>query len=141
MWRVLQWICRIVLGALFVYAGYTKVTHHLLFAMTVDTYQLLPVWGVRLVAAVLPWLEIVLGALLLVGWKLQYFGTFTALLLAAFIAAMSITYARGIEANCGCFGLGEPITPYTLTRDSFMLAMAVYMAVTAWRWRAAPAVA
>ncbi len=116
--RVLEWICRLVLGALFVFAGYTKLGSPVLFEMAVDTYQLLPPVGVIVVARSLPWLELVLGMLLLRGWKLKYVATFTALLLGAFLLTMSITYARGIEANCGCFGFGEPISPRTLARDS-----------------------
>ena len=46
---------------------------------------------------------------------------------------MGVTYARGIEADCGCFGLGEPITPATLTRDSLLFVLAVFLAIYAWR--------
>jgi uncharacterized membrane protein YphA (DoxX/SURF4 family) len=133
--RLLVWASRIVLGGLFIYAGFTKLQHRYLFEVTVDTYQLLPSWGVIVVAAVLPWLEIALGLLLLAGWKLRYVAAFTGLLLGAFLVAMGITYARGIEANCGCFGFGEPITPRSLARDSGLLLMAVFLAVTAWRAR------
>lgn len=140
--RVLVWVCRLVLGGLFLYAGFTKVyppDHRLLFEMAVSAYQLLPVWAVIVVARVLPWLEIALGVLLLVGWKQRYVASFAALLLGGFILAMAITYARGIEANCGCFGLGEPISPFTLIRDSGFLLMAVFLALRVWRARSAPA--
>ena len=53
---------------------------------------------------------------LLVGWQPRYFATFAALLLSGFMTAMSVTYARGIEADCGCFGLGDPISRTTLAR-------------------------
>ncbi|HKZ51805.1 MAG TPA: MauE/DoxX family redox-associated membrane protein [Candidatus Acidoferrales bacterium] len=134
--KVFQLVCRLVLGGLFLYAGFTKLypaEHRLLFEIAVSSYQLLPVPVVIIVAQVLPWVEITLGILLIVGWKLRYFATFAALLLGAFIAAMGITYARGIEADCGCFGLGEPISPLTLLRDSGVLAIALFLAVYAWR--------
>ena len=133
--RVLSWVCRILLGGLFIYAGITKVQHRFLFEITVDTYQLLPPWGVIAVAYALPWLEIALGALLIAGWKLRYVAAFTGLLLGAFLVAMGITYGRGIEANCGCFGFGEPITPKSLARDSLLLVMAVYLVFVSWRSR------
>ena len=138
LWRVLEWICRLLLGALFVIAGYTKLGNPFLFEMAVDTYQLLPPTGVIGVARTLPWLELVLGMLLVRGWKLNYVATFTALLMGAFLLAMSITYARGIEANCGCFGFGEPISPLTLTRDSLLFAFAVFLAIYAWRKNKVP---
>lgn len=137
-WRALHWLCRLALGALFIYAGFTKVYppgHQFLFEMAVSAYQLLPAWGVIVVARALPWFEIALGFVLLLGWKLRYSSVLTALLVGGFIAAMAVTYARGIEADCGCFGLGEPISPITLSRDSLFLVMAVYLAVYAWRVR------
>ena len=134
--RTVRWIARLVLAGVFLYAGYSKaypVEHRLQFEITLSTYQLLPPWAVIAVARVLPWLEIALGVLLLVGWQLRYFAAFTALLLTAFMIAMGITYARGIEANCGCFGFGEPISPQSLLRDSAFLVLALYLAISAWR--------
>ena len=60
-WRVLEWIARLALGALFVYAGYVKLRNPFLFEMAVDGYRLLPPTGVILVARGLPWLEVALG--------------------------------------------------------------------------------
>ncbi len=136
--RVLQWICRLALAAIFLYAGFVKAGNRFRFEMDLSTYQLLPDWGVIAVAAMLPWLEMALGAVLILGWKQRYVTTFTALLLGAFMAVMGITYARGIEAQCGCFGFGEPISPTTLARDSVFFLMAVFLAVVAWRRRPAP---
>jgi uncharacterized membrane protein YphA (DoxX/SURF4 family) len=135
--KVLFWICRLAIGGLFIYAGFTKglypIEEPFLFAIAISSYQLLPDALVVFVSRSLPWFEIFLGVFVLIGWQLRWFASTTALLLAAFIAAMGITYARGIEADCGCFGLGEPISPATLTRDSFILLMAVFVAVQAWR--------
>lgn len=132
-WRVFAWICRLALGALFVFAGYTKLRNPFLFEMAVDAYRLLPIWAVVVVARSLPWLEVVLGILLLVGWNLRYFASLAALLLGFFVTMMGITYSRGVEANCGCFGFGEKISPLTLARDSALLVLAVFLAVHAWR--------
>lgn len=133
IWRVVHWVGRLGLGALFLYAGYTKLRSPFLFEMAVDGYQLLPADAVIVVARVLPWLEVALGLWLLAGWKLHYSATSTASLLGLFMVAMGVTYARGIEADCGCFGLGEPITPATLARDSLLFALAVFLAIYAWR--------
>jgi len=130
--RLLRWVCRLVLGGLFVFAGYTKLRNPLLFEMAVDTYRLLPPLGVITVARGLPWLEVLLGVLLLVGWKISYVSSFTALLLGAFLVTMGITYHHGIEANCGCFGFGERISPLTLARDSILFVMAVFLAGYSW---------
>jgi len=134
-WRIFGWIARLGLGALFIYAGYAKLQNPFVFEMAVDGYQLLPPTGVIVVARGLPWLEVVLGLVLWTGWKLPYSATFTTLLLGAFLVMMGITYARGIEAACGCFGTSEPISPRTLTRDSLIFAVAAVLAGRAWRQR------
>jgi uncharacterized membrane protein YphA (DoxX/SURF4 family) len=142
-WRVFEWISRLALGALFLYAGYAKLGNPFLFEMAVDGYQLLPATGVIIVARGLPWLEVALGLLLWSGWKLPYSAAFTTLLLGAFLTMMAITYARGIEAACGCFGTSEPISPRTLARDSLIFLVAAGLTGRAWRQRlrsAAPAV-
>lgn len=133
-WRVFEWLARLALGALFLYAGYAKLRNPFLFEMAVDGYQLLPPAGVIVVARGLPWLEVALGLLLWSGWKLPYSATLTTLLLGAFLTMMAITYARGIEAACGCFGTSEPISPRTLARDSGIFLIAAGLAGRAW-WR------
>lgn len=131
--KILVWIARLLLGGLFLYAGYIKLAEPFLFEMAVDSYQMLPPAGVIAVARTLPWMEIVLGMLLWRGWKLHYLATFTALLLGFFLTTMAIAYSRGVEATCGCFGFGEQVSPQTLARDALLFAVAVFLAVSSWR--------
>lgn len=137
--RILEWACRLALGGLFLVAGYTKLRNPFLFEMAVDAYRLLPPWAVIVVARSLPAFELALGALLIAGWKLRYFATTAALLLAFFVGTMAYTYSRGVEADCGCFGFGEPISPQTLARDSALLGLAVFLAGYSWvSWKRRP---
>ena len=135
LWLALHWMARLTLGGLFLYAGYIKLANPFLFEMAVDGYQLLPPTGVIVVARTLPWLEIVLGMLLLKGWQLPYMAGFTTLLLGTFLVIMAATYARGIEANCGCFGFNEPISPQTLARDSGLFLLAAFLTAYGWKPR------
>ena len=130
--RILAWICRLALGALFVVAGSIKLKDPFMTEMAVDAYRILPPWGVIVVARTLPWTEIVLGLMTLSGWKLRYFSSVLALLLGFFVGVMAYTFSRGVEASCGCFGFGEKISGFTLARDSVFLAFAVFLAVYSW---------
>src|SRR5581483_8392723 len=66
-------ILRLVLGAIFLYAAWTKLRQsYLIFAMSIDAYQLLPSWAVLLIARTLPWFELAVGVLLLIGYKLRW---------------------------------------------------------------------
>src|ERR1035438_7645817 len=62
--RAVMLVLRIALGAVFVYAAWTKLrTPWELFAMSIDSYQLLPLRAVELVAHTLPWFELAVGLL------------------------------------------------------------------------------
>jgi uncharacterized membrane protein YphA (DoxX/SURF4 family) len=126
--RIANLIARIVVAGAFIYAGIIKVQGQLQFAATIESYKLVPTVFIPWIVSVLPWFEIVLGVFLLTGWKSRWFGAVAALLLFAFIAAMGITYARGIEADCGCFGPGDRISPRTLLRDAMFLIPSLFLA-------------
>jgi uncharacterized membrane protein YphA (DoxX/SURF4 family) len=130
--RIIEWACRLFIGGLFVVAGYAKLANRFQFELAIESYQILPVWGVIAVARVLPWMEIALGLLILRGWQLRWFAGIATALLAFFLATMAITYSRGVEATCGCFGLGEPVSPRTLLRDTLFFLPAVYLTIVAW---------
>ncbi len=125
--KILDIIARLIIGGAFIYAGVVKIQGPLQFAATLESYRLLPQVLVPWAVTILPRVEVALGAMVLVGWKRRYFGAAAAVLLVIFIGAMGITYARGIEADCGCFGPGDRISPLTLLRDTLFLVPALYL--------------
>src|SRR5215831_15116436 len=105
--RLIIWGGRLVLAAIFIYAGYAKLflpnmpsrppigVALSLFALQVDSYQMLPSWGVYWVAHTLPFIEIGLGVLLLVGWQLRIWATLVTLAMTGFFVAVVRSYAMG----------------------------------------------
>lgn len=121
---------RAVIGGVFVYAAYTKLRQPwLLFAMSIDSYGMLSEWAVLAVARTLPWFELAVGALLLTGVWLRYVSAAAATLLGVFFTVMILAYARGLGIDCGCFGVGEALSPSTLARDGALLGIAIALAV------------
>ncbi len=127
--RILHWACRIILAGIFLYSGYIKIESPLQFAAAITGYKLVPDTLVFPLATYLPWLEIALGVLLLSGWKVRYTALGASGLLLAFIAILTVTYLRGIDADCGCFGYGDKISPKTIARDGMILLPAIYLAL------------
>jgi uncharacterized membrane protein YphA (DoxX/SURF4 family) len=126
MVRRLRLFLRLMLGAVFLYAAYTKLRQSwLLFALSIDSYQLLPEWGVLALARMLPWVELAIGLLLLAGAWLRQVSIAATLLLALFFGVMLISYVRGAGIDCGCFGVGEALSAKTLARDSALLAAGI----------------
>ena len=127
-------ILRFILGFVFLYAAYTKLREPLsLFALSIDSYQLLPDYAVFAVAYTLPFVELGVGILLLIGWGLRWVATATALILGTFFILMLRSYGKGMGIDCGCFGVGESISVKTLIRDGVLLASAILLAVLAFK--------
>ncbi len=126
---ILHWLFRFILAGIFLYSGYVKWDSPLIFEAVLYTYDLFPEASIPLIVRYFPWAEMALGLSLLIGFrhKIRYPAGASALLLLFFIVILSITYLRGIEADCGCFGSGDPISPKTLARDSLMLIPALYL--------------
>jgi uncharacterized membrane protein YphA (DoxX/SURF4 family) len=127
--RILHWLSRLVLGGLFIYSGYIKIQDTLQFAVAVSGYKLVPEDLVFSIATYFPWVEIALGIVLLIGWKIRYSSAAAVALILFFIAILTITYLRGIEANCGCFSFDDRISPKTIVRDGLILIPALCLLV------------
>ena len=127
--RMITLALRVALGAVWLYAAYTQLRDSwLLFAMSIDSYRLLPEWAVLAVARTLPWIELTLGILLVTGLALRYASIVSAAILAVFFGAMVSAYSRGLAIDCGCFGPGDALSWRTLLRDGTLLTAAVALA-------------
>jgi uncharacterized membrane protein YphA (DoxX/SURF4 family) len=125
---------RLFLAAVFLYAAYTKLRQpYLLFVMSIDAYQILPEWAVLTLGRTIPWLELLLGLMLASGYGLRYAASGATLLLGLFFGVMLQAYIKGMGIDCGCFGLGEKISPFTLTRDGLLVALSFALAMLSTR--------
>ena len=141
--RAIIWIGRLVLGGIFLYAGYSKVflPNHTLwplfflkfsistnlanFALQVEAFKLLPPWGVQFVAHTLPFAEMVLGLLVLIGWRLRIWSSFLTLIMLGFFVVVLRAYLLHMDINCGCFATPEPIGPRKILEDAALSALAL----------------
>jgi len=128
------------MAGIFLYTGYVKLgliqigpihfgdpMNRLFFGQAISGYQLVPENLVPFIAQWFPWLEIILGVLLLIGWKIRYVAGAATALMLFFTVILTITYLRGIDANCGCFDFNSKISPLTILRDSIILIPALYL--------------
>jgi uncharacterized membrane protein YphA (DoxX/SURF4 family) len=133
---ILALILRVVLGVIFLYAAWIKLREPwALFAMAIDSYQVLPAWAVELVARALPWFELLLGVLLVAGVWRHVPAAAASLLLAVFFGLMVRAMAKGMEIDCGCFGPGDRLSWVTLLRDGALLASSLFVTARAFRQR------
>src|SRR5213082_582115 len=143
--RAVILIVRLMLGGIFMYAGYSKIfrpnlilspwfalkfsitTNLSTFGAQVESYRLLSAAGVSFVAHTLPFAEILLGLLLLIGWRLRIWASLVTLLMLGFLTLVTRAYLLHMNINCGCFAIPEPLTIKTVIRDSLFALLAVLM--------------
>ncbi len=136
-WKGHAWLAlpvRFYLAFVFLMACYHKILHPEMFAMDVATYQFLPLFLINVFAITLPWVELGAGLLLIVGWKSRAASLLVALMMVAFIIALLSALHKGLDMSCGCFASNavaeeDPISIWTVVRDSVWLGMALYVMV------------
>lgn len=108
---------RFLLGAVFIYAGTTKLSDPRLFADAIGRYHLLPYPGVVLLAMYLPWLELVCGFAILFRRRNRGALLLSAGMCLLFSLALASAWQRGLNIECGCFGAALPSSvPMALLR-------------------------
>ena len=130
-YRVFSWLNvmgRLVLAAVFLFAGGLKIVDPLGFARNIADYDLVPEALVPIIAVVLPWWEVAAGVLAVAGrWKIGALTVLTGLS-AAFFVLGGITLARGMSVECGCFGsLSERVGPLSLSIEAALTVVGVLL--------------
>jgi uncharacterized membrane protein YphA (DoxX/SURF4 family) len=128
-------VARLVLGGVWIAAGAAKAFDLAESVRAVRAYRLLPEAVATVVGAGLPWLEIGLGVLLIVGLGVRAGAVVSVLLQAVFLTGIISAAARGLRIDCGCFGNGGDLaagapTAYTaeIVRDTGLLLLACLLA-------------
>ncbi|MFZ4779144.1 MAG: MauE/DoxX family redox-associated membrane protein [Terrimicrobiaceae bacterium] len=101
-------LLRVALGGLFLYAGAVKIGNPQAFADSIATFKILPDYLINIVALGLPPFEILLGLMLVAGWKTRASSLALSALAFVFCIAFAQAMARGLSVECGCFGSGKP---------------------------------
>ena len=124
---------RLILGGVLLAAGGLKIGNLQKSAMAVRAYEMLPVGLANFLGYVLPWVEIGIGLLLIVGAAVAISGLLGAFTMLAFIIAISQAWARGLSIDCGCFGGGGAVDPEDtkylseIIRDIGLLTLGIYL--------------
>jgi protein-disulfide isomerase len=127
-------VARLVVGAVWIWAAWSKLGNPRGFVQAVRAYDATPEWLSKAIGYGLPVLEICLGVLLVLGIVTRYAAALSGLLFVVFLVGLIQADARGIKLECGCFGGGGTTTGSTqyvldILRDVGLLALAVFVVV------------
>jgi uncharacterized membrane protein YphA (DoxX/SURF4 family) len=102
--RYLEWVLRLVIGGVFIYAGWAKRNDGIEFADSVASFRILPsALIVPFMLSIVPF-EIGAGAMVLTGWQKRVGALGLFIMASMYCIALALALARGITVNCGCFG-------------------------------------
>jgi len=98
---------RIALGLLFIYSGIFKVLDPSQFKDIILLYKIVPPAWAPYGAIIIPWIEVICGVMLFVGFKVRPASLILALLMVLFTIFIGINLAQGNVFDCGCLELGR----------------------------------
>jgi uncharacterized membrane protein YphA (DoxX/SURF4 family) len=124
---------RLILGGVLFAAGYLKIGTPDKSQMAVRAYEMLPISVANMLGLILPFVEIVIGALLILGSLTRFMAALGGFTMFIFIIAISQAWARGLNIDCGCFGGGGAVAPgetkylQEILRDAGLVFLAAYL--------------
>ena len=126
-------VARLTLGGVLFAAGYLKVDTPDESQMAVRAYEMLPISLANLLGLILPFVEVVIGALLILGALTRVMAALGGFTMIVFIIAIAQAWARGLNIDCGCFGGGGAVEPgqtkylQEILRDLGLVFLAAYL--------------
>jgi uncharacterized membrane protein YphA (DoxX/SURF4 family) len=126
-------VVRLGLAAVWLVSGAIKASDLNQTYIAVQAYDLVPDGVASVLAGALPFLELALGVLLLVGLGTRLVAIVSVVVLVAFIGAVAQSWARGLTIDCGCFGGGGQVAPgqtqypQEIARDIGFLVLAAWL--------------
>ncbi len=95
---------RLFVGTVFLIAGISKLPMQSEFIEIMMPYKILPLSLAHAYASVLPWLEITIGACLILGLFTRVFSLVSVPIIASFIVANAWILSLDPGGGCRCFG-------------------------------------
>ncbi len=124
-------LARLFFGGVFIYASIDKISFPYEFARIVKSFEILSPSLSTVFAYILPWIELVLGILIVVGFSTRNAAAILSFFLIVFTSAIIIKSINGTLENCGCFstsqqGVSPPLS-VLLARNIGLLLLGAYL--------------
>ncbi len=134
--QLLEWnttLDRFIIGGVLFAAGILKARNAAEARMAVQAYRILPAHVAAILGYTLPWIEMAVALLLVLGVGVKASAWISAILMGIFIIAISQAWTRGLSIDCGCFGGGGSVaaghTKYVqeIARDLGLLVIGMHL--------------
>lgn len=126
-------VARLGAGGVWIVAGALKLPDPAGSVRAVRAYDILPESVTSTFGHLLPIVEVVIGAMLVLGLLTRGAAVVSAVLFVMFVVGIASVWARGISIECGCFGGGGEKAgaassyPWEIARDVGLLALSLFL--------------
>jgi putative oxidoreductase len=125
---ILSLIARLIVGWVFIYAAVGKIADPADFAGDIKNYQLLPDFLLNIAALTMPWIEMLCGIFLIVGFRLKANALISISLLIFFNVAVLFAMSQGLNIDCGCFSQRASMVGWEkVGENTISLIFAIYV--------------
>ena len=124
---------RCLIGFIFAYAGLSKLLEPVQnFEAAILEYQLFPYFWARPLAMIIPWIELIMGSFLILGFLPRASALVISMLSLSLVIIITASFIKTgtFPENCGCFGKGVHLAPYqVLILDMlvFLLGLRIFL--------------
>lgn len=102
--KIVQYVFQVILGGMLVVAGYLKLQDNSALFESVAYITWIPIGLKSLIVDLLPWVELIVGSLLILNLFKMVTVPLTGLIYLTFFIYAIYGLGSGIEGDCGCFG-------------------------------------
>lgn len=128
-------VIRIMIGGIFLYSGWVKITDLSSFASVIYAFGLVPGEFRSIAALIISSAELIAG----IGLIFDIKGSLTAIFSMMILFMLVLIYGiqMGFDIDCGCFGSDDPVGEAfhglrsALVRDIFLILAVIYLYI--WR--------
>ena len=103
------------------------------FVPSVEQYKVVSPSTAVSIAHKLPFVELLLGVLLLIGWQARIWLSAASAMFLGFLSLLTWAFLKHMDIkDCGCFAssIPEPLTGMTLLRDGTFLGFALFIGIS-----------
>jgi len=129
--KSLSWILRMVLAAVFLFAGLVKSTASEQFLVALAPFTFVPEALLSPISFWLPIGEVLIGLLLLIPQTHRFGAALALALLLVFIGVLAWALSQGIVVSCSCFGEDDEPSAWkmmvAILRDLIFAGMALWL--------------
>src|SRR5436190_5196211 len=129
---------RLCLGGVFLLSSTGKLLDQPGTAANLSRYPFLSVTMRRVIARVFPWIELVVGIMLILGILTRFAAIVSIGLYVVFTGLIVYDLARGQDTSCHCFGKfsDDKLTPWAVVRNLALMFLSILVAISFDGWLA-----